>query len=59
MSAWKICVFDIFEKLGDATKPQVVSAVLGGNLDLSLSSHIVIFVVRVSSFRRKQGYLGK
>lgn len=42
MSTWKLCVFDIFEKLGGATKPQVISVVLGGNLDLSLSSHIVL-----------------
>lgn len=54
MNAWKMCVLDIFEKVGDATKPQVVSTVLGGNLDLTRSFHIVL-VVSVSSFRIKQG----
>ena len=48
MNAWKMCVFDIFEKRGDASKPQVVSTVLGGSLHLSLTSHIVLYVCGLS-----------
>lgn len=29
MNAWKICVFDTFEKVGDSTKPQAASTMLG------------------------------
>lgn len=46
-------IFDVFEKLGDATKPQVVSEVLGGNLDSHCHFTLLYSCGQGISFRRR------